>query len=721
MPRTALINRLRAADAVPLVTLVAPAGYGKTTTLAQWSAREPRPVAWVSVDEHDDEPLALLRAVAAALNACEPLAQSVLRALRSDTESIWTSALPQLAAAMASLEAPCAVVLDCASSLSSKGSVEVASALAQHVPRGSTLVLAGRSQLPLPMAALRARGQTLEIGPELLALTRREAESLLKASGVELTSEQVDELVDRTEGWAAGLYLAALAIRDGGERDPAAFGGDDRYLGDFFRSECLATLSPEQRDFLRRTSILRRMSGPLTDTVLETSGSSSVLQGLEDANLFLVPLDRSRSCYRYHHLFGDLLRRELEQREPELVLDLHRRAAAWFETHGDADAAVTHAVEGHDMERVARIVEGKGLRECEAGGIAAVESWLSRFEVADLGRHPDVALLGSWIHALRGRPAEADHWFSLAETGVDVPSRGLIRAALCPDGIPQMRSDATTAVAGLSATAPTRPIAVFLLGVAQGLLGDVETGEETLARAVEESAAHHAADTGAAALIQLALLAAARGDTDASSRIALEARERADDRGRRETALSALLAAVSARALLRHGRWSDARAELERVDGLAPTLTQALPWLAVQTWIEAAWAKLALHNVDGASAFAVEADVILRKRPDLGALCEQRDVLQQELEAQRTSPQGRESGLTSAELRLLPLLATHLIYREIGQRLYVSRNTVKTQAISVFRKLGVSSRSEAVDRAVALGLLADTPASPRPPTSEKAA
>ena len=176
----------------------------------------------------------------------------------------------------------------------------------------------------------------------MLALSRREAQLLLRETGIELTDADVAELLSRSEGWAAGLYLATLALQDenGGPREVVDIGGDDRYLADYFRSEYLAQLSPKQLAFLRRTSVLDRMCGPLCDAVLERQDSATELESLDRANLFVVPLDHHRGWYRYHRLFKDLLRRELEQHEAHLIPELNRRAADWFEARGDAEAAL---------------------------------------------------------------------------------------------------------------------------------------------------------------------------------------------------------------------------------------------------------------------------------------------------------------------------------------------------------------------------------------------
>ena len=205
------------------------------------------------------------------------------------------------------------------------------SVLADHVPGGSRLVLAGRNEPPLRVARLRAEGRILEIGPADLSLTREEAASLLRDAELALGEDEVAELHQRTEGWPVGLYLAALYLREGGSAGSAAvsFGGDDRLVSEYMESEFLTRISRRQRVFLTRTAVLERMSGPLCEAVLELPGSAATLADLARSNLLLVPLDRRGQWYRYHHLFRDMLLAELERLEPELIPVLRRRAAGW--------------------------------------------------------------------------------------------------------------------------------------------------------------------------------------------------------------------------------------------------------------------------------------------------------------------------------------------------------------------------------------------------------
>jgi LuxR family transcriptional regulator, maltose regulon positive regulatory protein len=724
--RTALVNRLRVTTGCPVVAVTTPAGYGKTTLLAQWAARDKRAFAWVSIDERDNDPVVLLRHLAAAIHQVEALDARVLNALRSPGKSMWVAAIPRLGSALASRERPLVLVLDDAHWLHSRASLGAVSALVDHLPQGSLLVLAGRVQPRLRIAALRTSGLLLELGVDELALSGREARLLLSNAGADLVDDDVEELVTRTEGWAAGLYLAALSLREkdgtqGTRPEIVPFAGDDRYLADYFRAEYLSRLSPEHLTFLRRTSVLGKMSGSLCDRVLERKESTAELASIERSNLFLVPLDRHREWYRYQHLFHDLLSRELTETEPELVPELHRRAADWYEENGDPESALEHADAAGDRGRVARLVASLALPVFQSGRSKTVEDWLDRFgDEAELERYPAVAVIGGWIHALQGQAADAERWLDIAMRGVDDgalpdgstsarPWIAVLRAAMCEDGVEQMLSDAEGALAELPTGSQWRPTSLLLEGVAYVLLGDDERGDAILAQAAEAAESFGATNTLAVAISERSLIAAARDDPAAAEELSVRARELVEEGQLDGYVTSSIELAATARALLRHGRWDQARLCLTAARRLTPFLNHALPWFAVQTRLELARTYVALRDRQGARTMLSEVRQILRQRPLLGVLTDQTEAIQNEVDRMPEAATGNGTGLTGAELRLLPLLATHFSFREIGEQLHVSRNTVKTQAISVYRKLGVSNRSDAIEQAGRLGLVDAAP------------
>jgi LuxR family maltose regulon positive regulatory protein len=723
--RRALVDRLSRARNGRVVSVVAPPGYGKTTMLGQWAERDERQFAWVSLDHRDNDPVVLLTYIAEALNADGTVEPAVFKALRAAGDSLWASGVPRLGSALAARRDPVVLVLDDVHELENPDCLDLLAALTPHVPRGSQIVLAGRTEARLGLPKLRADGELLELGPAALAMNDSEAHALLRAAGVDITESQAKALNAHVEGWAAGLYLAALSLD--GTGDPAqlaAFAGDDRFVTDYLRAEHLARLAPGQIEFLTRTSILDRMNGPLCDAVLERNDSARTLEAVEAANLLVVPLDHRRGSFRYHHLFKEMLVAELEQREPDLVSTLNRRAAAWCEQHDEPEAAIEYWAAAGDVDQLARLVTTLVFPYYRMGRVTTVEGWLGLFNDMDrLQRYPAVAVFGVWLHALRGRPDAAERWALAVEAsdsedpmpdGSSLAAwAATVRALLCRRGVEQMRKDAEFAIAGLPDASPWRPVSMVLRGVATLLSGDADGAEPIFAETTEAAAAGGAIYAGVVAHCEQALLALERGDLDAAESHVALASALVDDAPSADYVVTAILFAASARVAIARGQGARARELLATAQRVRPMLTHALSWFSVQTRLELAKAHLALSDPRGAATLYHEADEIMRRRPNLGTLVQQAEDVQRQLEAAPEQASGWASTLTAAELRLLPLLTTHLSFREIAERLFVSRNTVKTQAISVYRKLDASSRSEAIDRAIELGLVDASPASRR--------
>ena len=371
MRRSSLIERLADDGPGPIVSVVAPAGYGKTTLLSQWAERNGQAFAWVSVDDRDNDPKVLLTYVAKALDAVQPVGGRVFDALASPASSVPGSVVPRLGAAFASMTVPVVLVLDDVHLLHNRECRAALSILADHVPAGSRLALAGRHEPPLRIPRLRAEGRIMEIGPGDLSLTREEAASLLHDAEVALRDDDLAELHQRTEGWPAGLYLAALAIREGGSPGSvaASFGGGDRLVSEYVESELLARIPQQRRMFLTRTAVLERMSGPLCEAVLDIGGSAAMLADLARSNLLLVPLDRRGQWYRYHHLFRDVLLAELEREAPGLIPVLRRRAATWYRRNGLPEEALGYSMAAGDVDGAARLVEQLSLPTYRQGRV----------------------------------------------------------------------------------------------------------------------------------------------------------------------------------------------------------------------------------------------------------------------------------------------------------------------------------------------------------------
>jgi LuxR family transcriptional regulator, maltose regulon positive regulatory protein len=720
VPRLALIDRLRQGKSVPVLSVVAPPGYGKTTLLAQWAERNGQAFAWVSLDERDNDPKVLLTYVAAALDAVEPVGQRVFDALASPGSSVHRTVLPRLGAALASMTSPIVLIMDDVHVLRSREGRAALPVLADHVPDGSRLVLAGRDEPPVPVARLRAEGRILEIGPRDLALSHEEASSLLREAGITLGSDDAEMLQQRTEGWPAGLYLAALSLREGGTLSDTAgsFTGDDRLVSEYLESEFLARISRRERVFLTRTSVLERMCGPLCQAVLDQPGAAGGLAALARSNLLLVPLDRRGQWYRYHQLLRDMLLAQLHRLEPGLIPVLRRRAADWCARNGLPEEALEYSIAAGDVGTAAGLVTGPAVQARRQGRVATVERWLRWLdERGAIENQPTLVALAGVMATLAGLAAEAERWADAADrwqcakaTGPEDPAAAAwtagLRALLCRAGVGQMRADADDAVgkfvaAGIAAP----PLVVFMQAIARVLSGDLDNGDAFLADAVRVAEGVNSRETSAAALYERALVAMARGEWTQAGTLAGQARTVLRQAGIEETIVTPLACAVHARDALHRGDIPAARQELVSSQRLRHQLTYALPHLAVQVRIELARACVMLTDLAGARTLMREIDEVLRRRPGLGTLVGQAEELHTQLSRLRGPDAPGASALTAAELRVLPLLASHLSFPEIAEELSLSRHTIKTQATSIYRKLGASTRSQAVMRARDLGLL----------------
>ena len=711
--RTALLGRL-AATRVPVITLVAPPGYGKTTLMAQWAQRTESRVAWLSCDDADNDPVVLLSALAVALSRIGPVDPAIFSALASSGADI--TVVPRFVAAVAPVPSPVTVLVDHAEAVTNRQCLNTIAEFALRLPPGWQFALASRTVVPLPTARLRAHGGILEITADDLAMGPSEAQSLLTGAGVEADEASLRDLLQRTEGWPAGLYIAALAIKSGTRQSDAGFTftGDDVYMGDYLRSELLAGISAEEGSFLTRTSVLERMCGSLCDAILENTGSGAVLEQMEARNLLVLPLDRRREWYRYHRLLQDLLRSELRRQEPDVVQNLHFRAAAWFEANSMPEQAIGHAQAAGDYDRVVRLILELQQPVWASGRVETVLRWMEWIrDVTSAEHYGAIAVHGSLIFALLGQPGEAERWAAAAERASPAgilpdgstieATLAYLRAIVCRKGIGEMRRDAQLAWEGLSPASPYRATMLYTEGISFLLEGDPTRAGPILARAL--NLATHSGSLPLAGLIlaEQCGVAAERDDWAEVTTLAEQAAAIVEDGHFGDYWTSALAYAWASRAAAHGGDVSRARFYLGRASRLRPLLTYALPVVSVQALLEMTRAYITLADPGGAAAVLAQADDILRQRPDLGVLAELAGQLQAGL-ANGTSHAIGASSLTAAELRLLPLLSTHLSYAEIGERLYVSKNTVKTQAYSAYRKLGVSSRSEAVVRTRELGL-----------------
>jgi len=712
--RTALVERLAATQA-PVITVTAPPGYGKTTLMAQWAGQPGSRVAWLSCDDADNDPVVLLSALAIALDRIGPVDPAIFPALASSGAGV--TMVPRLVSAVASVQPPVTVLLDQAEAVTNRQCRNAIAEFALRLPPGWRLALASRTEVPLPTARLRAQGGLLEVTADDLAMGAVEAGALMRGAGAQADEEGLRDLLRRTEGWPTGLYIAALAMNSGTRRSAAGFTftGDDVFMGDYLRSELLDRISGTEVSFLTRTSVLDRMSGSLCDAILGEPGSGAVLEQMEARNLLVVPLDRHREWYRYHHLFRELLQAELRRREPQAAQDLHFRAAEWLEANAMPEAAIDHAQAAGDYDRVARLILELQQPVWASGRVETVRRWMEWIRDATAAEYYGaIAAHGSLIFALLGQAGEAERWMAAAERASPAGilpdgstmegTLAYLRACLCRDGAAGMRRDSRVALNGLSPASPYRATMLYTEGLSYLLEDEPLRAEPLLARALDYATHLDAPPLITLILAQQCATAAQRDSWSEVTPLAKRAAAIVQTGHFDDYWSSALVYAWAARAALHEGDSSQGRFYLKRASRLRPLLTYMLPVVSVQALLEMAHSYIMLADRAGAAAVLTQARGILLQRPDLGLLPAQADRLEAKLATIKARAAG-PSALTAAELRLLPLLSTHLPVPEIAAELFLSPHTVKSEMKSIYRKLGATSRTQAVTRSRELGLL----------------
>jgi LuxR family maltose regulon positive regulatory protein len=719
--RPSLTGRLAGAADVPVVAITAPAGFGKTELLVEWSTADPRPFAWVNIDEADNDPATLLRYVAEACDRIAPIDLAVFAALAEPRRMVWSEVVPRLGAAISDLPHPFVLVLDGGGDLESAECVTVIECLIDHLGRGSQLAISGRERSPLPLPRLRAERRLLELGIDELAMDRPTAAALMEAAGAGMADDDLDAVLCETEGWPAGLVLTALAIRGDGvraeRRSGGRFHGVDRLVIDYLRTEHLAQRSDVDVRFLTRAAVLDSMTPALCQAALDVPCADQLLRRSRVASPFVIGGDDADESCRFHRLYRQVLLAELAVREPTAEAAVCRAAASWHAAQGEVEQAVGYAIRCGDLDLLAELIGEVALEVYDRGDVAIVERWVEHFDDERLlMRHPAIAVIGAWIHALRGRSEQAERWGRVVEQATaDGPMPDgspltawalLLRAATCRRGTGQLREDAERALAELSPFSPWRSTALIVLGVSHLFAGRAAQADVLLAEAAESAEAIGSFESHLVALAERAILALDDHNLQRARSIIDDAISRAARHRIESFASTALLLAVAARVAVAQGRPSEARRHLSAAQGLRPLLTYSLPWLAVQTRLQLGAAYMGLADAADVRALLLEIDDILYRRPRMGSLLVEVERLRQQVRG--LAPGAHDSWaatLTTAELRLLPLLASHWSFREIGEHLYLSRNTIKTQAISIYRKLGVSSRTQALARSAELGLL----------------
>lgn len=405
--RPRLVERLNAGLGKKLTLISAPAGFGKTTLLSEWIPACPRPVTWLFLDEADNDPTQFWTYFCAALQGLHSdLGASAFALLQSPQAPPIKSILTELINDLAAYSDPCACVLDDYHFVDAQAIHAAMSYLVEHLPGNVHLVITTREDPDLPLARLRARDHLSEIRAVDLRFSQVEAEAFLReVMGLELSSQQVAALEERTEGWAVGLQLAGLSMQKQADKGTfiADFSGSHRYILDYLTDEVLRQQPASERIFLLQTSILERFNGSLCDAVTGRTDGEQQLAHLEAANLFLIPLDEERSWYRYHHLFSDLLRSQLLRSEPQSIPELYRRASCWFEARGEIQAAVEYALQDRQLEQASRLIETHALPKLYQGQVSMVAGWFERLPQEIIQASAVLCINQAWALVLQRR------------------------------------------------------------------------------------------------------------------------------------------------------------------------------------------------------------------------------------------------------------------------------------------------------------------------------
>jgi LuxR family maltose regulon positive regulatory protein len=704
-----------------LVLVAAPAGSGKTIAVAQWAASmiEDRPFAWVSLDRGDDDPARLwLHVVSALQRACPQFGgEDILRALRAPIPDISGTVLPGLVNELAELPAPVVVVLDDYHVVSDHSCHDQVAFLLSRLPGGVQLVLVTRVDPPLPLARLRAAGDVAEVRAHELRFTAAQAAALVRTvAAVDLLGPDLAELVERTEGWPAGVYLAALSLR--GHSSPSAFvrqfTGDNRFIVEFLAQEVLNRQPAEIRQFLTRTAVLGRFCAPLCDAVTGSANAAEIIEIIERDNLFLVPLDDNGRWYRFHYLFAQLLLSQLARTEPAIVPALHRRASAWHRQSGSAEEAIDHALAAGDVAAAVDLIADHWPAYMDIGRIGTVRGWLHWLGDDQICADPVAAHCAAWCAALAGDSQSVRRWLPVLESaddngslpdGIRSPrsSAALLRGCFGFDGIEVMRDSARTAAELESdPQSPWYALARTALGSALYLSGEPDAAAAPLTEALASAASISAARV--AALSLLAVVRVEQGQAGQAQQLVRTARQLVGDSDLAETQQGSSVWMATGAFYAAQGRIVEARTEFEHALRIRRRWFEITPWPVIDTMVRLAAVLSDLGERPAAAALAGEARQLLTACPD-GAQA-QWDRLHR-LERQLTRPLREVAGnpLTEREVSVLRLLQGTLSVREIGQELYVSPNTVKTHARAAYRKLGVSTRQDAIARAHEIGVL----------------
>jgi LuxR family transcriptional regulator, maltose regulon positive regulatory protein len=715
VPRRRVVRDRLAAAVGRVVVIAAPAGYGKTTQLATWVAEDNRAVSWVTLEPVDNDGVLLLRTLVEVLAQVSDLDARELLDVENLPSPLSVLVVPVLRRAVASCQVPFVLVLDDAHLVEDPLAVDLLEAVASAVPQGSTVVIAGRAAPRSSLGRLRVQPGVVEIGPADLALDTADAAALLHGLGLDLDGDALTNVMRATEGWPVGVRLAGLAML-GDAEPPAArmtLDGADHVVADYLRTEWMSGLSVDDAHFLMRAACLDWLSGPLCDEVLGRTGSGTQLERLHRSRMLVIPLDRRHDAYRIHALLSDFLQAELRRQDPAAVRQLHARASSWFERHGEVDLAVTHAFRAEDPLHAEDLVLRYGGFFLTMGRHITVHRWLSMFAPDVCASRPGLAVMNSTTALVMGDGAAFERWLRFAEQALAVPGDheqvphqvAILRACLGTDPYPGLLADLEGACHDL----PLGVWRVFACLAAGALLlgqGSIDRAVALIAEGAAEARICEARGLEANCCAFLALACSRTGDweaADASARLALRIVDENDTGEPAPTmvmvwAFNALLSARAGDSAAARARARKAREQLASFDAM-------LPWVTVPARIALSRVCLLLGDRAGAQVLLAEAQKTQLVQPDAVSHGIELNELTETIRTAKNVLPARPSSLTTAELRVLHYLPTNLTLADIASRLFVSRNTVKSQAVAIYRKLNATSRGEAVEIAREAGLL----------------
>ena len=720
--RASLIARLTGTPRAKLVLISAPAGWGKSTLMSQWRTAESgrREYAWLTLDALDSDPVRFWTYVVQALRGAAPeVGSGSLALLRAPGVDLSGEMIPALVEELSDLQAPVVLALDDYHRIEGDAVQATVRSLLEYLPPTITVAIATRTAPPLSLARLRARGQLVELDAQTLRFSREESRALLNEMlALGLEPDEVTRLHERTGGWPAGLYLAALSIRNRADRREfvAGFAGDDPHGVDYLMEEVLEAQEPTVRRFLLETSILDRMTGPLCDAVLGTQGSAEMLDRLARSNPFVLELDEQRSWYRYHQLLQSCLDAELRHAEVPAIAELHRRAAGWHLSAGHVSDAVHHTIAAGDLDAARELIARHWApMMLVTAGERPVEEWLAALPDAVIAADLRLCVARSYTALSMGRMDVVARWLTAAETApLPAPfgdgfssARGAIACVRAgffwQSGNVGAALDAAREVLGAEAeSSPWRGIGHAVVGLAHAARGEwaaaranVEAWVEVGRRAGQAVPQICGLANSAAWSTELGDWGTAASNADASLRLSAES-------GYEEHWICAGAHFARARLLERDDLRDAAKMEMQR----AVELTRRGAGPVTTAWMLTHLVRLLATCEDpaGARRCLEEARIALASAPDAAGVGDMFAAAERRL-ASGKATQATDDPLSERELGVLRLLASDLTQREIGAQLYVSFNTVKSHTRSIFRKLGVSSRDEAIARARELELI----------------